>query len=277
MSVITQKAVIDYLEAYEKGPDLTFTKEVIRTLGLDTRQIFLKIAGTNWPCIIYSCGLSGAKVLVNLKSEVVQSLNQYKNLVNLRFYFKDPNRPNPIAFYISCRISGSTPYNQKNQELFFLSLTFTNTPPDELIWLLGQLLDANEGYQRRLETRIEIDPISIKRLGLRSKMSIAKYQDKAFKCILRDLSFSGTQIIIPAVLDFPKGSYIYVAYDFERNSKPILMTGTVVRYEVINDYKLTSISIKYDEKNIPLEYKMALNDYYKHMKYYMQDRGEKNS
>lgn len=272
MSVVTKKEISDYIQIYGNSSGLTFTKEVIQTLGLDTRQIFLKIMGNHWPCIIYSCSMNSAKVLVNLKKDIINVIKKSNNLVNLRFYFQTSGKDNPIAFFVTGKVTGWTTYNSKRDDLCFLSLTFTQRPPDDLVYMIGRLLDANEGYKRRREERIEIDPISIKRLGLKSKISFLKSGPSVIKCILRDISFSGAQIITPATANLQKESIVHIAYDFEETSQPLLIAGKIIRTEVIDANNLHSAAILYNEDQIPLEYKMAINEYLKKKKTYLQER-----
>ena len=55
----------------------------------------------------------------------------------------------------------------------FVSLEFTQRPPDDLIQILGSLLEANSNAQRRKDERIVITPESMKKLGLDSRESAA--------------------------------------------------------------------------------------------------------
>lgn len=272
MSVVTKKEILDYTENYGSALGLTFTKEVIQTLGLDTRQVFLKIMGNHWPCIIYSCSMNSAKVLVNLKKDIINVIKKSNNLVNLRFFFNSPNKGNPIAFFVTGKVTGWTTYNSKRDDLCFLSLSFTQKPPDDLVYMLGRLMDANEGYKRRKEERIDIDPISIKRMGLKSKISYLKNGGNVVKCILRDLSFSGAQIIVPTAANIQKEATIHIAFDFDELNQPIFIAGKAIRTEKVDEKNLITVAILFSEESIPLEYKMAINEYLKKKKNYLQER-----
>lgn len=271
---MTQKDIQGYLQAFSNAPEITFTKEVINAIGLDSRQIYLKLSGSNYPCIIYSCGLRSAKIVVNLKNIDSSILSDTKALTNLRFYFHDPSRPNPVTFFIACHITGWSTYNANNQNLYFISLEYNNTPPNELVATIGEILEANEGFKRRKEERIEIDPISIKRLGLRSKVTVAKIGGNAIKCVLRDISLSGTQLITTKIDNAILNDTIAIAYDFDRLPKPIVLKGKIVRITEIQEHTFNAISAHFDEADVPIEYKIALNDYLKHKNFATQ--GKKN-
>lgn len=272
MSLMTQKEIQDYLQTFSNAPEITFTKEVVNAIGLDSRQIYLKLSGSNYPCIIYSCGLRSAKIVVNLKEVNTSILNDTKALTNLRFYFNDPSRSNPVTFFIACHITGWSTYNTNNQNLYFISLEYNNIPPNELVAIIGEILDANEGFKRRKEERITIDPISVKRLGLRSKVTVAKFKENVIKCVLRDISLSGTQLITTKINNIDVGDSVSVCYDFERLAKPIVLKGQIVRIHELQDHTFSAISTHYEEPNIPIEYKIALNDYLKHKNFATQGK-----
>ena len=63
MGVTTSQQLTRYYELY-RDTEITFTKEVIRTLHLDPRQIYIKCSGSQWPCIINSTSLMAARVII---------------------------------------------------------------------------------------------------------------------------------------------------------------------------------------------------------------------
>lgn len=52
-------------------------------------------------------------------------------------------------------------------------------------------------------------------LGIRSKISFIKIKGHSVKSILKDISLSGSKLIIPSIPDIDVGESCQVAYDFE--------------------------------------------------------------
>ena len=66
MSIITSQQLSRYLEQYGTT-EVTFNKQVIDATGLVPRNVFLKIADQQWPCIVYSSSMKGARVIAGVK------------------------------------------------------------------------------------------------------------------------------------------------------------------------------------------------------------------
>ncbi|TFG60093.1 MAG: PilZ domain-containing protein [Spirochaetales bacterium] len=261
MGIITSQQLTNFYTAYKEA-DVTFTKEVIRALGLNTKQVFLKCVGQQWPCVIYSCSMMGAKVIACLKDDFFKKVQTANNIVSLRFSFKLPDKADPIAFYASARIMGFNPYTKDNTSLNFLSLVFTQRPPDSLIEILGILLDTNANAKNRKEERIIITADSIRKLGLKSKEGVIFIDKVPRKGIIRDISFSGAKIIILGVGKFLADKDAILSLELEDHSRTMELKGKVYRYEPVEGRKeLAVLIIIFNEETLPMEYKLKLNEY----------------
>ena len=168
MAVTTSQQISHYYNQFQ-NTDVTFTKEVIRALMLNTKQVFVKALGYQWPCIIYSSSMRSAKIITTMTQALKETLQKSKNTVSLRFSFIQREKTDPLAFFVSAKIAGISPYGDPQKGLSFLNLAFTQRPPDDLIERLGNILEANVTSQRRREERIIITPDSTKKLNLASK------------------------------------------------------------------------------------------------------------
>ena len=186
MPVTTSQQISRYYDQF-RDVEVTFTKEVIKTTLLYTKQVYLKAVGYQWPVIIYSTSLSGAKIIANLQGSLKDALKQSNNIVSLRFSFLRRDKPDPLAFFVGARVAGIQPYQGTNQQLYFLTLQFTQRPPDDLIVILGSLLEANVNAQRRREERIIVNPDSMKKLRLASRGTVVSIANVPRKCIIRDV------------------------------------------------------------------------------------------
>ncbi|HUW41936.1 MAG TPA: PilZ domain-containing protein [Rectinemataceae bacterium] len=261
MSITTSQQIGKWYDLY-KSIEITYTKEIIKTTGLDPRGVFLKCVGEQWPCVIYSASFDGAKVVASSKQAFMDKVKKANNLVSLRFSFKNPDKPEPMSFFISARIAGMSPYVQSGGDLQFVNILFTQRPPDDFIEILGRVLDANINSTRRRDDRILLSPDAMRRIGLVSKDTFVFVQGVPRKCILRDLSFSGCKAIIVGIAKFLVGKECTIKVEMDEPRESLELKGVIVRYEDVEGRKdLTAIAIKFDEHAIPMTYKMHVNDF----------------
>ena len=265
MPILTSQQISEYYERF-KDTEVTFTKEVIRATGLMTKMVYLKGLGYQWPCIIYSCSMSTAKVVASITPEVYEQIREANNLVSLRFAFKDVEKNDPVLFFVSAKVTGYNPYNKEKPNLNFVSLDFTKRPADDLIAILGQLLDAASNSKKRKEERITLDVQTVKKMGLKSKRAQVYIQGVPRNCIIRDLSFSGAKVIIAGVAKYLIEKEATLKLE-TTNNELFSLDGKTIRFEPVEGRKdLAAIAIQFDEDKIPMEYKMAINDYLKQRK-----------
>lgn len=260
MGILTSQQITKYYERY-RTISVTFTKEIIHATGLVTQQVYLKCLGEAWPCVIYSTSFEEAKVIVNTKSGLYGKLQQANNLVNLRYSFRISDKTDPMFFFVSCRVAGSTPY-QGSQDISMLTLQFTQRPPDDLIEIMGRLLDANINSSKRRDERILITPDSLRKLQISAKETVIYLQGVPRRCILRDISFSGAKIIMVGVAKFIAEKDIVLRIDFDDPRESLMIGGKVVRLEDVEGRKeLVAVAIHFNENQVPMNYKMRINDY----------------
>ena len=195
MSIVTSQQLARYFEQYG-AIEVTFTREVGEATGLVARHLYLKVSDQQWPCIIYSCSLRAAKVIASVRNAFFDSLRKSNSHVSLRLCFHLPDKTEPISFFVPCHAAGFTPYNPQNPDVQIISLEFTQRPPDDLILILGSLLEANANAKRRKEERIVLTAESLKKLGIESRDSTVELDGARRRCILRDLSFSGARVLV---------------------------------------------------------------------------------
>ena len=260
MALITGQQINNYYSLY-KSIDVTFTKEVIRATGLLPQHIYLKCLGDSWPCVVYSTSMASAKIIANVKSKLFEKIRSANNLVSLRFSFALPDKPDPLSFFIAAKSTGYTPYSQGSPDLNFISLTYTQRPADDLIAILGKLLEANINSKKRREERITITGESLRKMGLKSKESVVYIQNLPRKAKIRDLSFSGAKCIVPGVAKFLVDKECQLRIETEENDL-LNIPGKIIRFEPVQGRKdLAALAILFEENRVPMEYKMRINDY----------------
>ncbi len=257
---MTSQQIIKYHERY-RSIDVTFTKEIIRATGLLTQHVYLKCVGETWPCVIYSSSFQGAKVIINAKSGLHGKIQQANSLVSLRYSFKLSDKTDPLMFFVSSKAVGFSPYGG-SPDVAMLTIQFTQRPPDDLIEIMGRLLDANINSTKRKEERILLNPETMRKLRLPAKETAIFIQGVPRRCILRDISFSGAKIIMVGVAKFLVEREINLRIDFDDPREGLMLKGKILRAEDVEGRKdLLAMAVQFDEPQIPMNYKMRINDY----------------
>lgn len=260
MSITTSQQITKFYETY-KTIDVTFTKEVIGASGLVAQHVYLKCIGDQWPCIVYSSSFEQAKIISTTRTGLVDRIKKANNIVSLRFCFKLVDKDEPVSFYVGAKVVGYAPY-QGGQDVSFITIKYTQRPPDDFIEILGRLLEANMNSARRKEERILITADSLRKLNLRSKDGFLFIDGVPRRCIIRDLSFGGGKLILMGLAKFLVGKKCKLRLELDEPRETLDIDGDIVRYEEVEGRKdLGAIAVHYDETKLPMSYKLHLSDY----------------
>ncbi|MDR0998204.1 MAG: PilZ domain-containing protein [Treponema sp.] len=261
MGVLTSQKIATFYERF-KEIDVTYTKEVIQVTGLQSKQVYLKCVSDVWPCVIYSSSFQGAKIAVNIKSGLIAKLQQANNMVSVRFCFKDPNGGEQVTFFVSARSVGYAPYGG-SQDVALFSVQFTQRPPDDLIEIMGRLLDANFNSTKRKDEWITLNAENIRRLNLLSGEAAVFMQGVPRRCILRDISFSGARIVIMGILKFLLDKEVSIKLNFNEPRQSYLIKGKFTKAENVESRKdLLVMNLVFDDGAVPMGYRVRLSDYF---------------
>ena len=260
MSIITSQQLTRYYEQY-KSTDVTFNKQVISALGLVAKGVYLKIQDRQLPCMVFASSMATARVIANMPGAVMLALKQANNRLALRWCFKLPDKVEPITFFVTCRPTGFTHYAVQGPDVQFVSLEFTQRPPDDLIQILGSLLEANANAQRRKDERIILTPETMKKLGLESREAALISDSRSFKCVLRDLSFSGAKVVVSGSEESFKNQSVSLKFARSEELPEMTIPAAVRRVEEIGGRKdILAVSMEYSS-DPPMSYKLLINSY----------------
>jgi hypothetical protein len=260
MGVLNSQKITNYYDRF-KAIDVTFTKEIIQVTGLVTQQVHLKCVSDFWPCVIYSGSFQGAKIVANMKSGLVEKLQQANNYVSLRYCFINSENGNPVTFFVNARVAGFASYGGSKDVAMF-TLQFTQRPPDDLIEVIGRLLDANVNSAKRREERILITADSQRKLNVLAKESAVFIQGVPRHCILRDISFSGAKLIMMGVAKFLVEKEGALRIDFDDPRESFLIKGKIIRSEEVEGRKeLVALGIQFFDQSVPMGYKIRINEF----------------
>jgi hypothetical protein len=260
MSIVTTQQLTRFFELFGKT-EVTFNKQVLVATGLVSKNVFLKVLDRQWPCVVFSSSMTGSRVIVTVKEPLLTALDKANNRLSLRWCFKVPEKPEPITFFVSCNAGGFTPYDPQNQEVQLLTLEFTQRPPDDLISILGSLLDASANSQRRREERVPITPESMKKLGLETREAILSLSGTAHRGILRDLSFGGAKVLTSSITATAVGSTVTLRIAKGEGGGELLLLGVIRRVDEVGGRKdIVVVAVEYP-RDTPMSYKLLINSY----------------
>jgi hypothetical protein len=262
MDVLTSQQITTYYERYKKA-EIVFTKEIIEAAGLVTGQVFLKCSGELWNCIIYSFSFESVKIVVSKKAGLIQKLQDSHNFGKLNLAFANPNAKAPIAISVTSKVAGYTPY-KNSDDMIFLSLHFTNRPPDDLIVIMGRILEAhvNSALSYQKQKRIPLTVENMRELNISSREVSISIQGVSRQCILNDISFSGAQIAIIGIAKFLEDREVLLTLEFDNPKKSYSIRGRFVGSQAVEGQKeWVAMRISFDEALIPIGYKLRINDY----------------
>lgn len=267
MAIVTSQQLSTYYELY-RSIEVTLTKDVSQLLGFLQDKVALKLMGSQWPCLVYSTSLEGAKIILNLKPDQIEKLRQGSNMVALRYGFRVADKTEPVTFFANAKIKGYNRYNSaSNNDLYFMTLEFTQRPSDDLIEVLGRFLEANVNSQKRKDVRMAVNEVTIKKVGFATCNTIVAVEQVDRKCLIRDLSFGGALILIPGVAKFLQGRTAVLRLVLEENSQVLTIPGKFVRVEPVEGRRdITQAALQFDDATIPHAYKLKMNDALRNVK-----------
>ena len=262
MAIATNQQIAHYYDSYS-DKEVIFTREILHTLRIAPREIYIKCGGNQWPCIINSTSLLAAKIILGKTGGAFTAITQ-KNAppVSLRFCFFIDKGAETMSFFIAGKVTNTAQYTD-SKDLAVVTLTYTQRPPDDFIVKIGALIEANINFVKRREDRIVMTSEARHRLGIEKEDTIIYVQNVPRKCILRDLSFSGAKVSLLGVPKFVSGKETVLRISFDDPVETVDIRGVIVGADFAEGRQdIVTASIKFDESAVPSAYKLHINDYF---------------
>ncbi len=261
MSFATSQQINKYLEAY-KDVSVTFSKEMIEVLSFDVKQASVRASGGQWPCIINSASMSGAKIICNKNSGLLKKIStQSFSNASLRFSFFDSDSKESVSFFVTVRLIGVSDYQM--DDLSLVTLAYTQRAPDALIERLGRVIEATVNAKRHASEKIILTDSIMRRIALSKKETVVFVEGVPRRCIIQNISFVGATVYIMGVASFLKNKAVTLKFEFLDPDTVIAIKGRTVGAVPLEDRKdLVSLTIDYEIQNIPMSYKLYLNRYF---------------
>jgi hypothetical protein len=262
MAIVTNQVIRDLYSKY-RSIEVTFNKEVSKATGLQPKKVGLKFREGPRPCVLYATSMESSKVLVSLPEAILKNIHENETNVSLKFSFMKDETPKPreLNFFVQGRIGGFQRYSATQPALYSCTVNFSTQPPDDLIEILGFLLEANVNATKRQEDRILITVESMKKLDLGSKSCVISVDGIPRKGILRDLSFSGAKVIIAGNARFLMNKDAQIRI-LTGKGEYITINSKIIRFEEVQGRRdLAAIALHFSLDALPLAYKVIINNF----------------
>jgi PilZN3 domain/PilZ domain len=260
MPVTTSQQLANYFKDFAET-EVTFTKEVIQATRLNPSGVHLKCLGEQWPCVVYSSSMTSARIITNLQTSLNETLRKANNVVSLRFSFAESDKTQPIAFFVKAKTTGFTPYGKERPNLYFASLVFSQRPPDDLILVLGRMLEANQNAKRRGEWRLPLSALVVKTLGIVPEHTSVTQDSERRRAILRDVSFSGCKAIVATGSTDLLNKKVNVGLTFQDPDEFFEIAAAVCRSDPVEGHDGICVTgFQYEEGQVPMAYKLRINN-----------------
>jgi len=246
-----------------KAIDITFNKHIITTTRLIPSEISIKLGAKSYSCILNSSSMIEARIIIQVNQLFFEELNQNNKWVSLHFSFGRSDKHYPLTFFIKSKVDSFSPFNSTKPNLYLLNLIYSQRPPDDLIEILGTIIEMNSNARQRKNDRIDMSTENLVNLGMKSPNSILVIGNEKKSCIIRDISFFGAKAISTGQPDFFQDKEVKIVIPFAREPGNCIIDGQIIRCEPIkaND-SFVLLGIHYHEERVALTYIKALKVFF---------------
>ncbi len=261
-SIYTKNKIDDYYFNFCQA-SITLTREICRKIGFLQSKNTMLVDNNKIPVVVTSISMLNSKIFIHKNDfELLKGgvSDKKKKSVLLKLFFT-PDFNKVVSILIYAQIS----YNNENigKDYIPLYIEYSRRPSDNLIILLGEFLRINTTENKRKEERINLSPESIKKLKLVDNIGIVTCNEVSRKCMIKDISYSGMNIITPGSGDEYLNKKVVIRLSFEKNYNIDNVEGTVVRYDMIEGTSyLTSLGILLDKSTIPIDYENIITNFF---------------
>ncbi|MBN2616834.1 MAG: hypothetical protein JXR64_00835 [Spirochaetales bacterium] len=255
------RRLLDEIYKRHNNHDLILNQTVIEKIGLVVEDISFKHGTRKVPCIIYSTSMTKARLLAKIDESFLKQIKEFKNKISLRFTFKEKNKRQNISFSVNSKIVYYEKYECERPEIYFLSIEFTNKPPDDLIEILGNHIEHQLALQKRAIQRYSVE-YSLENEDDKTVENYFFFDGRAKRCIVTEISLFSAKILITGVPGEFKEKHSSMLIMKTKHLQGLgEMMGYIGRVELINKREgLFSVIIIFDQEVIPPVYKMWVVD-----------------
>jgi hypothetical protein len=263
MPSLTSYTINNYYEHF-RNIEITFTKKISEMVKIISEDVFIKCGNSTFPCIVNSSSMIGAQIIIHAPSSFFEILRKNNQKVFLRFAFKRAEQGTPLTFFIQSKVEGFTALPQK-QNLYFFRLSYSTRPPDDLIAILGVLIEeASSNIAKRKEERILATPEALKALKIKDSRNALLLQNGKLMSLLRDISSSGAKVVVAGKAEAFLNKPVTLCIQFDGENDTCNLTGVIKRVDEIKERAdFIALGIEFSESSSLKGFKRIVENYLK--------------
>jgi len=239
--------------------ELTYQKAVSLALGLRPGSASIKLLGQVHPCIIHSSSFSAARIILKISPTLLEELRLGSRLGVLKMSFQTSPSSPVEDFTLSGKYHLQSHQNAGDGALLLLiRLDFTHRPPEGFIEIQGRYLRLRADAEQRKDQRLTVDDDTLKILGFKSSKGDILIDNIPRKCVLREVSFGGSTIILGGVAKFLGEREFNLTLDMIQGGV-LILPGQIIRSDPLEGYKAMAVlGLQYLSEKIPTDYLRAV-------------------
>jgi hypothetical protein len=208
--------------------------------------------------------MAGAQIIISSTASFFDQLRNNNSKVFIRFAFKRAENATPLTFFIQSKVEGYTQLPER-KNLFFVRVSYNQRPPDDLIGILGTLIEeASSNIVKRREERIAVTQDVLRSLKLKDSRCALICQNSKVLCVLRDLSGSGAKVIVQYKGDVFLNKQVFLCLQFDGEKNTCNLTANVKRVEEIKERDdLVALGIEFVDSPTLKGYQRIIHQYLK--------------
>ncbi|MGL4525065.1 MAG: PilZ domain-containing protein [Spirochaetia bacterium] len=256
---------IEHENLVPKGPqplmgpastDVLFTRGVLSFLGLAPKNIMLTCGPYRFVAVLQIANGQIIRAITSESGLLNDALEKYENLTSIRIAYADPNI-SPLD--IPGTFQKFSPYLE-NPQYKIAEILLDQPVPQAYTTMLSSITDVKKLAKARNEPRITFSEGS-SNFGIQLDEAIISLNDVPQRCYVRDLSPSGSGVIILNSSLIPADTNIRLVIRMEGQFYPIEMEGHVLRSSWYDEgNRLLDIVIIFDQDQIPISYDAFLDN-----------------
>lgn len=258
LPIATNQQINNYYDFY-RDKEVAFNKNTIRSLRMDPRQVYVKCNGSQWPCIVNSMSFLQTKIILGKQGGAFQEITKEGGpTVNLRLYFNEAEGE-PLIFFVTSKVAEVQPYQGSN-DLAVVTLVYTQRPPDDFIYKIGQFIEVCGNFDKYKTERIPMNANAKRFLSVDKEETALWVQSVPRRCVLRDVSFDSARVIFLGLAKFIQDKECILRIQFTDPFETVDIRGHIIETDAIEGRQdMVVASIQFAEDQIPLAYKIHIN------------------
>jgi len=246
----------EMFERYKRN-EITFTTEVVKAIGLVQKQLFIRYGSTRKPCSLHSASLTNAKVMARMNPLDLETITDADTVFVNYCFGHSKIISNTTSFLVPYKLARLNTIMKIESDRYLVALENSTRPSDDLIRILGGLIEYRVGKAKRREPRIMIDSQSAEVIGLKTTASSITIDKAKTPCVVLDLSLSGAKVLLSSEKQsVPREAVLTLP--MVNPDEVLEIPCAIIRYDTGVEKGTVTLGVVYQKESVPPEYRARI-------------------